>query len=258
MFEFKIILHLSNLGLGWEFVLSGHSLLHVLQKRSNQALAVINFFLVLLLFNFKLLSKFIDFLLLLVKYFVVVSSVFGGVLFLHVLLNFLDCCFILVYYFIVLVNLLVQLLDLSIVLLHSGLQSFSGFWEGQVQVICLEFQVFLSLHQLNSFFLKMLCSLFQSISSKSRFSIGKAGIYVFKLVSGVIDVLNEGLVLFLQLFIVISLLWIQIIKSCFVLVLDFLNLSLELLDLSFSVPLLSEKVVQMGSLLVILVLNMHE
>ena len=59
-------------------------------------------------------------------------------------------------------------------------------------------------------------------------------------------------------FIVISLFWIKIIKLCFVCKVNLLDLLFITVNLIFHVSLLAEKSVQMMSLLIILVLDMHK
>ena len=103
----------------------------------------------------------------------------------------------------------------------------------------------------------MLGSLLKSVLSQPSFSLGKSSICLLELISGVIDFLSEDSIFFLQLFILVSLFRVQIIKSRLILEVDFLDLLLEVLDLSFHISLLTEKIIQVGPLLVILTLNMH-
>lgn len=65
------------------------------------------------------------------------------------------------------------------------------------------------------------------------------------------------MVFFLEFLVVIALLWIQIVETSFILVIDFLDLLLVLLDFGFTVALLAKQNVKMCALLVILVLDMH-
>jgi len=103
----------------------------------------------------------------------------------------------------------------------------------------------------------VLSSLLKSILSKSSLSVGQSGVDLLKLVSGVVDLLVEHLVLLLELFVLVSLLWIQVIESSLVLEVDLLDLALVRLNLSLSVSFFREQVVEVRPLFVVLVLDMH-
>ena len=66
------------------------------------------------------------------------------------------------------------------------------------------------------------------------------------------------MVLFFKFFVIVPLLRVQFVESLLVLLSDVLDLLFVSVDLSFSVSLLREEHVEVGSLLVVLVLNVHE
>ena len=80
---------------------------------------------------------------------------------------------------------------------------------------------------------------------------------VFQFISGILDVSVELDVLFLELLVLISLLWVELVKFGFVVVADLLHLVLRVLDFAFHVPLFRKESVQLVFLFVVLHLDVH-
>jgi hypothetical protein len=108
------------------------------------------------------------------------------------------------------------------------------------------------------FVAQMLSSLLKSVLLESVFSLPQSRVDFFKFVTVIIDLTQELVVVLLQLFVLVSLLWVQIVKFGFISKVDFLDLLLAALNLVFHVTFFAEKSVQVGSLLVVLVLNVHK
>jgi hypothetical protein len=70
LFESEVIFHFVNLLAGWQFVLSCHGLLHMLEKLRNMELIVWNLLFIASLLNFKSFLKFIDFLFFFIENFI--------------------------------------------------------------------------------------------------------------------------------------------------------------------------------------------
>lgn len=108
------------------------------------------------------------------------------------------------------------------------------------------------------FVAQMLSSLLKSVLLESVFSLPQARVDFFKFVTVIIDLTQELIVVLLQLFVLVSLLWVQIVKFCFISKVDFLDLLLVAMNLVFHVTFFAEKSVEVGPLLVVLVLNVHK
>ena len=104
----------------------------------------------------------------------------------------------------------------------------------------------------------MLGSLLKSVLLESCLSLHESLVGVFKLTSRAVDFLDKHSVLLLEPLIVVSLLWIKVIKLCFVGVTDLLDLLFVGLNLIFHISFLGEKIVKMRFLLVILVFDVHK
>lgn len=216
-----------------------------------------DFLLVLNFFSFELLSEGIDLFLLLVENFVFLLLAGLSVLLLKILVNLLNVLLVVVDHLLHIKDLLVHLLNLGVVVLDTILEPFSCFWKRQVHLVGLELKILLLLEEIGSLLLQVLGSLLEGILSQSGFGLCKSAVDILKFVSGIDNLLVEHGVFLLELFIFVSLLRIQIVQSGLILEVDFLNLALVVLDFGFHVSLFAEKVIQMGSLFVILVLDVH-
>lgn len=173
LLELEVTSHVFNLLLSGQLVLPRHSLLHVLKETGNILLTVLDLLFVLCLLVVELESKLIDLLFLLVQdlVFLLLALIAAFAILLQIIVNFLDVLMVLVDHFTHLKKVLVHLLELSVVLLDPVLEALSGFGKWQVHLIGLQLQVFLSLHELRSLILEMLCSLLESILPKFRLSL---------------------------------------------------------------------------------------
>lgn len=126
LLEPQVFAHVLDLLLGWQFVLSGHGLLHVLEQLRDDVLIIINLPLVLNLVHLELLLELVDFLLLLVEDLVLLLLT-SGFSFLHILINFLNVCLIGVDHLLNINLFLFQLFQFNIALFYPVLESVSGF-----------------------------------------------------------------------------------------------------------------------------------
>lgn len=133
------------------------------------------------------------------------------------------------------VGIFFELFQFDVVLLNPSLKSLPSFSHWQIQLVGLEFEIFLLFDKNNSFFFQMLCSLFQSILAKSLFCLCKSSIHIFKFIPRIINVLAKHNIFFLQFFIVVSLFWVQIIKFRLILKVYVLNLRFMHLNFVFHV-----------------------
>ena len=259
LLKLEITSHVVNLSHRWQLVLPSHGLLHVLEELGNERLTVLDLLFVLGLLVVEFERELVDFLLLLVEdlVFLFLALVASLAVLLQVVVDLLDVLRVLFNHFPHLKQVLVHLFQLSVVLLDPVLEALSRLWQRQVHLIGLQFQILLSLHQLGSLILEMLCSLLQGILSQPRLGLDQPGVDFFQLISGVIDFLGQHVVLLLELFVLVSLLWVEIVEASLVLEVDVLDLLLVGMDLRLKVPLITEEVVQVSTLLVILVLDME-
>jgi len=220
-------------------------------------LVLSNLLLILNFLSLKLFCESVDLFFLLVKNFVFLLFAGLSVFLLKILINFFDILLIVVDHLFHIENLFIHLLNFGVVMLNTVLKSFSSFWKWQVHLVGLEFKILLLFEKIGSLFLQVLGSLLESILSQSGFGLCESTVDVFQFVSRVDNLLVEHGVLFLEFFILVSLLRIQIVQSGLILEVDLLNLTLIVLNFGFHVSLFPEKVIQVSSLLVILVLNMH-
>ena len=167
LLEFKIILHLVDLRRSWQFVLSCHISLHMLEESGDQSLMLLDLLFVLSFLNLELLSESIDFLFLLIQDLILLLLSTLCVFFSKVLLNLLNILLIGIDHLLHFDNFFIHLLDFGIVLLDTVLESLSSLWQREVHLIGLEFQILLLLSEHGSLLLQMLCSLLESILSKS-------------------------------------------------------------------------------------------
>ena len=259
LLKLEITSHVVNLSHRWQLVLPSHGLLHVLEELGNERLTVLDLLFVLGLLVVEFERELVDFLLLLVEdlVFLFLALVASLAVLLQVVVDLLDVLRVLFDHFPHLKQVLVHLFQLSVILLDPVLEALSSLWQRQVHLIGLQFQILLSLHQLGSLILEMLCSLLQGILSQPRLGLDQPGVDFFQLISGVIDFLGQHVVLLLELFVLVSLLWVEIVEASLVLEVDVLDLLLVGMDLRLKVPLITEEVVQVSTLLVILVLDME-
>jgi len=103
----------------------------------------------------------------------------------------------------------------------------------------------------------VLSSLLEGILPQARLGLGQSRVNLLQLISGVVDLLSQHVVLFLEFLVLIPLLWVQIVQSCLVVEVDLLDLALVGLDLGLHVSLLTEEVIQVRPLLIVLALNVH-
>jgi hypothetical protein len=117
--------------------LTGHVLLHVFQKSENDLLVICDVSLVLTFLLLILNSELIDFLLLLVKDLILlrvfILSRLGSAR--YFVLDVFNVLLVSLNHLSHVRNLLLLLLDLSIVLLNSVHQSLTGLWEGQIHFV---------------------------------------------------------------------------------------------------------------------------
>jgi len=104
----------------------------------------------------------------------------------------------------------------------------------------------------------MLGALFQGILTKMVLSLAQTVVDVLKFGTSSLNFILEALVVVLVLFVIITLLGIQVIQFCLISVLNFLDLLFEGLDFVFHVTFLSKKAIKVALLLVVLILNVHE
>lgn len=103
----------------------------------------------------------------------------------------------------------------------------------------------------------MLGSLLESILLQAGLGSYQSAVDLLKICAVTIDLISEALILLLKLFVFVSLLRIQVVKLALIRHVDLLYLSLNIRDLIFHVSLLCEDLIQMRSLLIVLVLNVH-
>ena len=142
-------------------------------------------------------------------------------------------------------------------MLDPVLQSISCLTEWKVHLISLKLEVLLLLGELSSLFLQVLGTLLEGVLSQSGFSLDKSSGHILQLVSRVVDLILQHIVLLFEFLVLVTLLWVQVIKSSLVSELNLLDFLLIVLNLMLDISLLTEQVVQMGALLVILVLDVH-
>lgn len=80
---------------------------------------------------------------------------------------------------------------------------------------------------------------------------------LIELISRVRNFLVKYAVLFLKFLVFIALLGVKIVESRLVGIIDLLDIRLSVLDLALHVALLTEEVIQVSTLLIILVLDVH-
>lgn len=257
LLELEIATHFADLLLRWQLVLALHSLLHVLKQARDELLALLDFLLILDLFFFELLREFVDLFLLLVEDLVLLLITAAITLFSQVVVNLLDIGGIVVDHALRIEHLFLHLLQLSVVLLDSILETLTGLTEGKVHFISLKFKVILLLEQLLALFLQVLSSLLEGILSETRLSLDKTLRDFIELVSRVGNFLVEQSVFFLQFLVLIALFRVKIVESRLVGIIYLLDFRLSVLDLTLHVTLFAEEVVQVSTLLIILVLDVH-
>ena len=104
----------------------------------------------------------------------------------------------------------------------------------------------------------MLSSLSQVVRPKTCFGLNQSRADILELSSLVINFTSELGIFFLELLVLVSLFWVEIIKTGFILEIDVLDLSLISLNNIFHIFLLREQVIQMSPLLIILDFDMVE
>lgn len=152
LLEFEVVAHILDSVLAGEAVLSLKILLHVLEQLGNDLLVLADLLLVLVLLLLVLRGEFLNLLLLLsqdLKLGVVVVALvwltgeFVG--------DFLQVALVLVDDLAHLADLLLLLLDFSVVLLDTVHQALTSLWEGQVHLVGLQFEVLLALQKVGFF-----------------------------------------------------------------------------------------------------------
>ena len=131
LFEFQIAFHVIYLFRCWQFILSSHSFLHVLEEMRNVELIINNFFFIISLFQLKFLLKIINFLLFLVKNFIFLFFS-SGILFLQIAINFSNVLLISIHHSFHFICVLFKLFELNIILLNAVLEAFAGFCQRKV------------------------------------------------------------------------------------------------------------------------------
>ena len=151
----------------WQVVLPHHGLLHVLKQKSDCCLMIVDLTLVLGLFLFETLHEIVDLTLLLVEDLVLLSLTVlssstltpARLLLLKILLDLLDVALVGLDHLADIGDILLELFDLSVVLLDSVEEAFTGLGEGQVHLVGLQFEVVLPLDECGLLLLQVLCSL---------------------------------------------------------------------------------------------------
>jgi len=103
----------------------------------------------------------------------------------------------------------------------------------------------------------MLSALFKSILAKNTLGMGKSRVDVLKLLPRLTDFLKKAIVIVFVLFVVVSLLGVQVIQLSFVSKVDLLDLLFKAWDLILHVTLFTEETIKVSFLLFILITNMH-
>ena len=155
-------------------------------------------------------------------------------------------------------NIFFCLFDFSIVLLDSIDQTLSGFREWKIHLISLKLKIFFTLEQSSPLLLQMLGSLLEVVLLESSFRRDQPLRSLLQHVPVVVDLALQVLVLVLQLFILVSLLRVELLESAFIGEVNFLDLALNARNLILQISLLGKHIVKVSSLLVVLVLNVHE
>jgi len=114
--------------------------------------------------------------------------------------------------------------DLSIVLLNAIHKSLTSFWERQVHLVCLKLKIFLALGQVSLLITEMLSALFESILAKNTLGMCKPRVDVLKLLPRLTNFLKKAIVIVFVLFVVVSLLGVQVIQLSLVSKVDLLDL----------------------------------
>ena len=256
LLELQITSHFVNLLLSGQLVLSLHRLLHMLKQACNQCLAFLDLLLVLTLLLLELLGELVDFLFFLVQDLILLLFTLpaGTALFFEIIVNLLNVLLVLVHHLLHLKEVLVHLFELSVVLLDPILETLPCLREWQVHLIRLQLQILFLLHQGGPLIFQMLCSLLQGVLAKACFRLHETGVDLLQFISGVIDFLRKHIVLLLELFILVPLLRIEVVETGLILEVDVLDLLFITLDLRLHIPLVTEEIVQVSSLLIILIL----
>lgn len=261
LLEVKISLHLFDLVDAWESGLAVHILRHMLKQGSDSLLIIVHLLLELLLFRFVLLSKLIDLLLLGVENFKLLFSAHSlaalSWLVAELVVDVLDVSIVLINHLFEVVDLLVLLLDLGVVLLDAVHKALSGLWEGQVVLVALELKIILSLLKLGLLFAEMLGALLQVILLQTILSLHQSLADILELLALHTNLALKEIVFRLELLVFVALLRVQIVEAGLVCEVDVADLLLVRVKFVLHVAFLSEQVIEVRSLLVVLVLDVH-
>ena len=212
LLEFQVWFHILDLLLSRKLVRPCHGALHVLQKLSDDFLILIYVLLMINLLFFKLLGEFIDFLLLLIKDFVLLfflSLVCATTS--EISVDFLDVLIVGIDHTFSINVLFVERFKFDVVLFNAVLQSIARLWEWKVHLIGLELEVLLLFEQTCSLFLEMLSSLLEGVCAQPVFSLNESSGDLLKLLSRGVDVTLKDWIFIFQFLILISLLGIKVV-----------------------------------------------
>ena len=247
LLEVQILTHLFNLADTWKSSLSVQVLGHMLEEGHNSLLCVRHVGLKNLFLLLVLLGKVVDLLLLLVKHFKLLLAAHASTilrLVTQLILDVLDVTIVVVDHFSQVSNLLVLLLDLSIVLLNAVHKALSGLWERQVKLIALQLEILLALLELSLLFTQVLSALLERVLLETVLGILQTLANLFELLSLNADLVRESVVFLLQFLVLVALFWVQVVKACLVRKVDIVDLLLIGVKLVLHISLLGEESVQ--------------
>ena len=184
----------------------------------------------LLLISFVLLGKLIDLLLLVVKNLKLLlaahatASAFSSIL--QLVFDIFDIAIVGIDHFTQIANLLVLLLDLSVVLLDTIHEALTSLWEGQIVFIALQLQVVFSLLKLRFLLTKMLRALLKRVLLQAVFGGLQPCSHILKLLTLDTNLISQVIVFMLELFIFVPLFRVQVVQSCLISKVDIIDLLL--------------------------------
>lgn len=192
----------------------------MLQQGGNNRLGLSNFPLISSLLLLETLHEFIYLALLLIQDFILLrlislgsgSATATSFLLSKVLLDLLDVSLIGLNHLPNVGNVLLQLLDLRVVLLDSVQQSLTCLWEWEVHLIGLQLQVVLPLVEVRSLLFQVLRALLEGVLLQAGLRRDEASVDLLKVGTAAVDFTLEGPILFLEFFIFIPLLGIEIVQ----------------------------------------------
>ena len=262
LLEVEVLLHFFDLTDSWKSCLTVKVFGHMLEESSDRLLVEVHLSIKLLLLTIIFLGELVDLLLLRVEDFKLLlashRAARGIRLVTQLVVDVSNVPVVVIDHFAHVGNVLLLLLDLTIVLLDAVHEALSSLREWEIVLVALKFEVVLFLLKISLFFAKNLGALFEIVLLQTGLSIHKSVGNFLKLLALNSNLALEALVFKLQPLVLVTLLRVQVVQACLVGEVNIADLLLVRVRFVLHVTVLSKKGIEVPALLIVLTLDVLE